>query len=142
SPSIVVTRFPAAAATGITHDRTAVPSRCTVQAPHCAMPHPNFVPVRPRLSRSTHRSGVSGATSTDWRLPLTVRTIGGMTHSGRGCQKTGVGAGQGEGALLRLVEPRRLFHRGTRTGLDRKSTRLNSSHQIISYAVFCLKKKK
>src|SRR6476660_10293026 len=26
-------------------------------------------------------------------------------------------------------------------GRDRKSTRLNSSHQIISYAVFCLKKK-
>src|SRR5215216_7734148 len=30
----------------------------------------------------------------------------------------------------------------TRFGSDRKSTRLNSSHQIISYAVFCLKKKK
>src|SRR5947208_11589775 len=29
-----------------------------------------------------------------------------------------------------------------RTDLDRKSTRLNSSHQIISYAVFCLKKKR
>src|SRR5207244_13236914 len=29
-----------------------------------------------------------------------------------------------------------------RSGPDRKSTRLNSSHQIISYAVFCLKKKK
>src|SRR5258708_25949306 len=29
-----------------------------------------------------------------------------------------------------------------RTEIDRKSTRLNSSHQIISYAVFCLKKKK
>src|SRR5258708_31322004 len=28
-----------------------------------------------------------------------------------------------------------------RRALDRKSTRLNSSHQIISYAVFCLKKK-
>src|SRR3712207_7705404 len=27
-------------------------------------------------------------------------------------------------------------------GLDRKSTRLNSSHANISYAVFCLKKKK
>src|SRR2546428_6988259 len=27
-------------------------------------------------------------------------------------------------------------------GLDRKSTRLNSSHDQISYAVFCLKKKK
>src|SRR5207244_9412604 len=32
-------------------------------------------------------------------------------------------------------------HQG-RTPPDRKSTRLNSSHQIISYAVFCLKKKK
>src|SRR5258708_21972560 len=33
--------------------------------------------------------------------------------------------------------------RGLRPGIgDRKSTRLNSSHQIISYAVFCLKKKK
>src|SRR5438034_4470046 len=28
------------------------------------------------------------------------------------------------------------------TALDRKSTRLNSSHTVISYAVFCLKKKK
>src|SRR2546430_12683920 len=30
----------------------------------------------------------------------------------------------------------------TNSGLDRKSTRLNSSHSQISYAVFCLKKKK
>src|SRR3712207_8042203 len=29
-----------------------------------------------------------------------------------------------------------------RPGVDRKSTRLNSSHANISYAVFCLKKKK
>src|SRR5260221_10757764 len=37
-------------------------------------------------------------------------------------------------------------HRGEGGGahllLDRKSTRLNSSHTVISYAVFCLKKKK
>src|SRR6202021_2965616 len=32
-------------------------------------------------------------------------------------------------------------HAGDAASLDRKSTRLNSSHQIISYAVFCLKKK-
>src|SRR5947208_8652659 len=32
--------------------------------------------------------------------------------------------------------------RPARPAGDRKSTRLNSSHQIISYAVFCLKKKK
>src|SRR5260221_7456764 len=31
---------------------------------------------------------------------------------------------------------------GTPTFRDRKSTRLNSSHTVISYAVFCLKKKK
>src|SRR5206468_10294711 len=31
---------------------------------------------------------------------------------------------------------------GDRRGGDRKSTRLNSSHDQISYAVFCLKKKK
>src|SRR5438876_1388643 len=31
---------------------------------------------------------------------------------------------------------------GKRGGKDRKSTRLNSSHPSISYAVFCLKKKK
>src|SRR2546430_4028587 len=30
----------------------------------------------------------------------------------------------------------------TATSIDRKSTRLNSSHSQISYAVFCLKKKK
>src|SRR5207244_12795913 len=40
-----------------------------------------------------------------------------------------------------------LLYRGARPRphgphADRKSTRLNSSHQIISYAVFCLKKKK
>src|SRR5258708_25202875 len=35
----------------------------------------------------------------------------------------------------------KLFEVG-RIEQDRKSTRLNSSHQIISYAVFCLKKKK
>src|SRR6267143_1725171 len=39
---------------------------------------------------------------------------------------------------------RQPFWRGPRVtrGRDRKSTRLNSSHSSISYAVFCLKKKK
>src|SRR5207244_11862255 len=36
---------------------------------------------------------------------------------------------------------RELQHRPRLLLRDRKSTRLNSSHQIISYAVFCLKKK-
>src|SRR5688500_19918048 len=35
-----------------------------------------------------------------------------------------------------------LRHPASSFPLDRKSTRLNSSHLVISYAVFCLKKKK
>src|SRR5260221_8705731 len=34
------------------------------------------------------------------------------------------------------------WYRGGQLLADRKSTRLNSSHTVISYAVFCLKKKK
>src|SRR5690349_22882522 len=43
----------------------------------------------------------------------------------------------GHGGVLGLVAVRAHQHPG-----DRKSTRLNSSHVEISYAVFCLKKKK
>src|SRR5205807_4143734 len=38
--------------------------------------------------------------------------------------------------------PRRAHSIAAQGGIDRKSTRLNSSHLVISYAVFCLKKKK
>src|SRR2546430_5933967 len=48
-------------------------------------------------------------------------------------------------SYLALAGARRLagaLGRGFTTVQDRKSTRLNSSHSQISYAVFCLKKKK
>src|SRR5947209_20316022 len=41
-----------------------------------------------------------------------------------------------------LHGPLQILHRHAQTCRDRKSTRLNSSHANISYAVFCLKKKK
>src|SRR5256885_4589779 len=54
--------------------------------------------------------------------------------------------------LAQQVQPRGVLHPGVALAegkgdaaeheLDRKSTRLNSSHLVISYAVFCLKKKK
>src|SRR5690606_29415188 len=44
----------------------------------------------------------------------------------------------GVGQIAQLLRRTRIEHRG----LDRKSTRLNSSHVKIAYAVFCLKKKK
>src|SRR2546422_1969067 len=40
------------------------------------------------------------------------------------------------------AEPRHLGSSASAARRDRKSTRLNSSHGYISYAVFCLKKKK
>src|SRR5438034_6475346 len=45
--------------------------------------------------------------------------------------------------LVRRRNQRELIKRPSprQTGADRKSTRLNSSHTVISYAVFCLKKK-
>src|SRR5258707_3663086 len=53
-------------------------------------------------------------------------------------------------AFFLLRDPQNVFHRASCSielvvacvSIDRKSTRLNSSHANISYAVFCLKKKK
>src|ERR1039458_1439014 len=75
SPSIVVTCLPLAMDTGVTQERTARPSRCTVHAPHCAMPHPYLVPVSCRLSRSTHSKGVLGSASTLVFFPLINKVI-------------------------------------------------------------------
>src|SRR3712207_9349321 len=52
----------------------------------------------------------------------------------------GVGDGLGGRSLGRVLGQAKAGRR--RTAQDRKSTRLNSSHANISYAVFCLKKKK
>src|SRR5258708_27154892 len=48
--------------------------------------------------------------------------------------------GSSEGVAICQRRTRSFASRPTKS-IDRKSTRLNSSHQIISYAVFCLKKK-
>src|SRR5258708_20822287 len=45
-------------------------------------------------------------------------------------------------AAANCPSPEKKSREGVPSNRDRKSTRLNSSHQIISYAVFCLKKKK
>src|SRR5437762_9346430 len=51
-----------------------------------------------------------------------------------------VGAKSAKRTFVAVSGP--LFPTTSRTDTDRKSTRLNSSHRCISYAVFCLKKKK
>src|SRR2546430_4534056 len=47
-----------------------------------------------------------------------------------------------EGKTYWFRAPVKRHTRGSEFNIDRKSTRLNSSHSQISYAVFCLKKKK
>src|SRR2546429_5368634 len=47
-----------------------------------------------------------------------------------------------EGETICIIEAMKILNEIEADKRDRKSTRLNSSHGYISYAVFCLKKKK
>src|SRR2546426_3700148 len=69
--------------------------------------------------------------TTLFRSPLVCR------HLGRGCGHERRGGAQSHRPPAHCAPPA-----STRMARDRKSTRLNSSHLVISYAVFCLKKKK
>src|SRR2546429_6660035 len=66
---------------------------------------------------------------------------GGAAHLGRGERQSGRAQDTCRGGTVPRLDHR---PRGPAVGSrqDRKSTRLNSSHGYISYAVFCLKKKK
>src|SRR5690606_41620374 len=81
-------------------------------------------------SRARRRSGCVA------RLrPLAGSGAVGASMARNAGDRPGGGGAQGGGAL------RGSLARGTAGEQDRKSTRLNSSHVKISYAVFCLKKK-
>src|SRR5215211_3926426 len=71
---------------------------------------------------------LSDASWSAWPLP---RFCWAVTATGAGCGSSGTG--------WATCSPMCLASPAT---TDRKSTRLNSSHTVISYAVFCLKKKK
>src|SRR5437660_8940002 len=57
-------------------------------------------------------------------------------------QEPALVGGVPRGVFPGLLEVAACFHEARALLRDRKSTRLNSSHVAISYAVFCLKKKK
>ena len=59
-------------------------SRCTVHAPHSAMPQPNLVPVRPTTSRMAHSRGIFGSASKLVGLPLRTKDVDMVTPIGMG----------------------------------------------------------
>ena len=62
--------------TGYEQDLTALSSICKVQAPQAALPHPNFVPFKSRISLMTQRRGAfSSSTLTVFKTPFTVKEI-------------------------------------------------------------------
>src|SRR3712207_8748192 len=75
--------------------------------------------------------------------PVTVSTAGPFAALSAGYRHTCALDGSGQAVCWGFNETGQLGDGTTlRRGSDRKSTRLNSSHANISYAVFCLKKNK
>src|SRR2546430_10905123 len=89
------------------------------------LPSPAPRPLRGTCGGKVHSTtGIRGTTA--WAFGTTIPTLGGSFRR------------------TRRVWPRGSIHTlllATTRSTDRKSTRLNSSHSQISYAVFCLKKK-
>src|SRR5438034_2421935 len=79
----------------------------------------------------------TGRLTINARLPRTVRGRHSPLHPREGTRHAKPARHRPDSAV-ELDPPDRL---GLDLGRDRKSTRLNSSHTVISYAVFCLKKK-
>src|SRR5262249_45908126 len=103
----MVVTAPVTVPTARIQERVAIPSTCTVHAPHCAMPQPNLVPVSPMISRSTQRRGISGGTSTVYDFPLTVSdTAIGVPSSVAPITDMDV-------AEQRLCMPQNLHHQGS-----------------------------
>src|SRR2546422_3730498 len=90
------------------------------------------------------RAQFAAARGHDHELPAAHRKRAGGGVAGRGEARFPEQPARPfvERAKLRVVRRRDEHKSAARREVDRKSTRLNSSHGYISYAVFCLKKKK
>src|SRR5258708_30934919 len=82
---------------------------------HDALPISNVIAVNPKFPAKDYKSFEAELKKSQGKYSYASSGTGGIQHM-----------------LMELYK----------SLTDRKSTRLNSSHQIISYAVFCLKKKK
>src|ERR1700704_6932880 len=82
---MVLTSCPSAMTASVVQDLTALPSRCTTQAPHCDVSQPTWVPVSRRFSRSNCTSRVRGSTLALTGLPFTTSEILAIQHSLHPC---------------------------------------------------------
>src|SRR2546426_4166598 len=73
-------------------------------------------------------------------LPISFQSQTKPTHAGMPISRAASSAIRASVELLKVSKSIRSAPASLKR--DRKSTRLNSSHLVISYAVFCLKKKK
>src|SRR4051812_46355235 len=78
---MVLTSCPSAITASVVQDFTALPSRCTTQAPHCEVSQPTWVPVSRRFSRKNCTSRVRGSTLALTGLPFTTSEILAIQHS-------------------------------------------------------------
>src|SRR2546426_7686570 len=101
-------------------------------------PFPTHRPTNPfvrSLSWVTTRLGCFASPTKTLTLGLATTTRTWSQALGSGAGLTGCSKTPGRSVL-------NFCHVYVGCDIDRKSTRLNSSHLVISYAVFCLKKKK
>src|SRR5438445_12584745 len=99
-----------------------------------ALAHPMRVKILDTL-----RSGEVGVNELSSRLKVEQSTLSQQLAVLR---KSSIVVGRKEGQNVYYSVPDQAIFRLLDDARDRKSTRLNSSHANISYAVFCLKKKK
>src|SRR5256885_2750710 len=114
--------------------------RCSINP--ASGPCPRASDASPAARRRSRVAACRVARARDHRLD-DPNSVGTGVGGGRGRGADGIGRPRGTRGGGRGVRRRDLpGTRGAgRRGRDRKSTRLNSSHLVISYAVFCLKKK-
>src|SRR5690606_41910883 len=108
-----------------------VPPECRARRPRSVWPQRRAVRLSARLTPPPPRSPL---------FPYTTlfRSRGRRSQSGGAAQA----GGDADGAVVVAQGGREVGAGRQERAVDRKSTRLNSSHVKISYAVFCLKKKK
>src|SRR5437763_8713859 len=99
---------------------------------------------------------VMNASATDAEIKNAIRVVeslGFRAHTMPGATRTAIGVTDNQGAVdlshfenmpgvAEAIRVTKIDRPLVASHADRKSTRLNSSHRCISYAVFCLKKKK